>query len=95
MAKNLLINFNLFDANQIIYLLDTENQTATTLISSVPVNEISNVIGGLIQTEGIEGIDLRGHEQYIVEFGNSVLNELVKKYSDRNVRIYLNGEIFN
>ena len=95
MAKNLLINFNLFDANQKIYLLDTENQTATTLISSVPVNEINNVIGGLISTENIEGIDLRGHEQYIAEFGNSVLNELVKKYSDRNVRIYLNGEIFN
>ena len=50
----------------------------------------------------IEGImeikagKLRGYDSYLKEFGSNLLNTLMTKYSNnKEMRIYINGKIFN
>lgn len=95
MAKRLIVDFNLFDGNQSIYLVEDSGKVLSQ--SSKPVDLISEELTYLMnQNEDIQSVDLRGYESYLKEFGSHLLNTLITKYSnDREMRIYINGKIFN
>ena len=95
MAKRLIVDFNLFDGNQNIYLVEDSGKVLS--MSSKPVDLIPEELTYLMnQHEDIDGVDLRGYESYLKEFGSHLLNTLITKYSNnREMRIYINGKIFN
>ena len=43
----------------------------------------------------IDEVELDGDEKYIEAIGLNMLTDLAQKYSNRNVRIRINGKIFN
>ena len=95
MAKRLIVDFNLFDGDQSIYLVEDSGKVLSQ--SSKPVDLIPEELTYLMnQNEDIQSVDLRGYESYLKEFGSHLLNSLMTKYSNnREMRIYINGKIFN
>ena len=95
MAKRLIVDFNLFDGDQSIYLVEDSGKVLSMF--SKPVDLIPEELTYLMnQHEDIDGVDLRGYESYLKEFGSRLLNTLMTKYSNnKEMRIYINGKIFN
>ena len=95
MAKHLIVDFNLFDGDQSIYLVEDSGKVLSQ--SSKPVDLIPEELTYLMnQNEDIQSVDLRGYESYLKEFGSYLLNSLMTKYSNnKEMRIYINGKIFN
>lgn len=95
MAKRLIVDFNLFDGDQNIYLVEDGGKVLS--MSSKPVDLITEELTYLMnQHEDIDGVDLRGYDSYLKEFGSNLLNTLMTKYSNnKEMRIYINGKIFN
>lgn len=95
MAKRLIVDFNLFDGDQSIYLVEDSGKVLSQ--SSKPVDLIPEELTYLMnQYEDVDGIDLKGYESYLKEFGSRLLNTLMTKYSNnKEMRIYINGKIFN
>lgn len=94
MGKRLIITFNLFNNNQNIYLVNNK-EVLLTLSASLDLipEELSRLFN---QYEDINEIDLKGYESYLKEFGSNLLNTLITKYANnKEMRIYINGKIFN
>ena len=93
MAKKLLININMFAIDQDVFEADGDNLKH---IASVPIDRISEMIYSLANAkDGIEEIEIDGNQDYIQKVGLEVLEGLEKLYSNKNVRVKLNGEVFN
>lgn len=93
MAKKLCVNISMFDFNQDVFMTDGE---IIKHVASVPMERLSEIIYSLTGTEdGIEEIEINGNQEYIQPVGYEILEGLNKLYSDKNVRVYLNGEVFN
>lgn len=99
MAKKLFVKINMFDANQSIFLADENDDIK--LIATPSINEINNIVFGLISPSSeddsdIKEIEFNGNEKYIKNCGQDILNELVRKYSNRrDLRVLINGKILN
>ena len=94
MAKKLMIHMNMFSLNQAIYLSHEDGKIE--IIDNIPTDKISETVYGLIgPNDWIEEIELDGPTSYIQKYGFDILEYLEKNYANRNVRIYLNGTLFN
>ena len=94
MVKKVMIHMNMFSLNQAIYLSHEDGKIE--VMENIPTDELSKTIYNLVGPDNqIEEIELDGPSSYIQKYGFDILEGLEKNYSDRNVRIYLNGEIFN
>ena len=94
MAKKIFTKINMFDIDQQIFMAD-ENKDIK-LIASPSIENVKDILFSLMETDNsVEEVEFNGNEKYIKAIGNGILNELVKKYSDRNVRILINGKILN
>lgn len=93
MAKKLLVNINMFTIDQDVFEADDDN---IKHIASVPIDRIGEIIYSLANAkDSIEEIEIDGNQDYIQKVGFEVLEGLEKLYSNKNVRVKLNGEVFN
>ena len=93
MAKTLLVSINLFDFNQTVCVFDN---TQMYKRFSVPMEELEDAICSLVSTENnIEDINIEGQQDFIQTIGNELLTRFNQNYSNMNVRIILNGKVFN
>ena len=88
MAKKLLININMFDRYSPIYYVEDDQPIRVT---TVPIDELVNyVLYNDRWNTGIEEIEIDGNKNFIQKIG-----QWQSKFSNRNVRILINGEVFN
>ncbi len=93
MAKKLLININMFDRYSPIYYVEDDQPIRVT---TVPIDELVNyVLYNDRWNTGIEEIEIDGNKNFIQKIGQDFINEWQSKFSNRNVRILINGEVFN
>lgn len=92
MAKKIFTKINMFDLNQQVFLADGED---IKLISTPTMAEMKGLIFSLLDSNTIQELEFDGNEKYIQAVGMDILEDLTKKYSNRNVRILINGKIFN
>ena len=93
MAKKILIDLNFVGTNH-LYVVD-ENNNIQPIRFGV-IQDIKFTLDQLLQkNDNIQDIYLTGQENYAQGFQKELLNDVVKKYSNRNVRIYINDQIFN
>ena len=93
MAKKILIDLNFVGTNH-LYVVDENNDIQP--IRFGVIQDIKFTLDQLLQeNDNIQDIYLTGKENYARGFQKELLNDIVKKYSNRNVRIYINDEIFN
>lgn len=94
MAKKLLININMFDRYSPIYYVEDDQPIRVT---TVPIDElVKYVLYNDRWNTGIEEIEIDGNKNFIQKIGQDFINEWQSKFSNnRNVRIVLNGEVFN
>ena len=93
MAK-IVVGINMFSLNQYIYELHEDGQVET--VAATPIDRLAEAVYSLVGTrEDIEEIELDGPTEYIQKYGFEILEGLAQNYSNRNVRISLNGKVFN
>ena len=93
MAKKILIDLNFVGTNH-LYVVDENNDIQP--IRFGVIQDIKFTLDQLLQeNDNIQDIYLTGQENYAQGFQKELLNDVVKKYSNRNVRIYINDQIFN
>lgn len=93
MAKKLLININMFSFDQDVFETDGDS---VKHIASVPIDQINEMVYSFVNTkESIEEIEIDGNQDFIQKIGYEILEGLEKIYSNKNVRVKLNGEVFN
>lgn len=84
----------MFEMNQSIFLADSNNDIQ--LISQVPLNEIPSVLFSLLNdNDDIEEIEFRGNRDFITPITETTLKDIKSRYSNRNVRVNINGKVFN
>lgn len=91
MAHKAIINVNMFDLYQMVYLVDDNNKPVKSM--SVLLGDLVNYV--LYKEKDINEIEIDGNKNFIQKIGLDFLTECNKNYSNRNVRIILNGEVFN
>lgn len=93
MAKKILIDLNFIGTNH-LYVVDENNDIQP--IRFGVIQDIKFTLDQLLQeNDNIQDIYLTGQENYAQGFQKELLNDVVKKYSNRNVRVYINDQIFN
>ena len=93
MAKKILIDLNFVGTNH-LYVVDENNDIRP--IRFGVIQDIKFTLDQLLQeNDNIQDIYLTGKENYARGFQKELLNDIIKKYSNRNVRIYINDKIFN
>lgn len=93
MAKKLIVKINMFSINQSIYTIDENSKIK--IISDIPLDKLSDYIYSITGSDEIEEIELDGPEAYIQKYGFDILENLSQNYSNRKVKVKLNGEVFN
>lgn len=92
MAK-IMINVNMFDMYQTVYYIENDKPTKVT---SIMTNNIVNfVLHDEQWSKNVDEIELDGNKHFIEKIGNDLITELQTKFSNKNVRILINGEVFN
>ena len=93
MAKKILIDLNFVGTNH-LYVVDENNDIRP--IRFGVIQDIKFTLDQLLQeNDNIQDIYLTGKENYARGFQKELLNDIIKKYSNRNVRVYINDQIFN
>ena len=93
MAKKILIDLNFVGTNH-LYIVNENNDIKP--IRFGVIQDIKYTLDKLLQeNDNIQDIYLTGQENYARGFQKELLNDIIKKYSNRNVRIYINDKIFN
>lgn len=93
MAKKILIDLNFAGINH-LYIVNENNDIKP--IRFGVIQDIKYTLDQLLQeNNNIQDIYLIGQKNYARGFQEELLNDIVKKYSNRNVRIYINDKIFN
>ena len=93
MAKKLCVKINMFDANQEIFIAEDDDKIKH--IASAPMDRISELAYSLAGKKEVDEIEVDGSKDLIQQIGMEILEGLEKFYSDKKVRIKLNGEVFN
>lgn len=91
MAKKIFIRLNMFSVDQdVVVLGDDTTQTYRTTLSN-----LINTITDIIDAEQIEEIDFTSNKDFAQPIAEILNDKMVTKYNERNVRITINGEIFD
>lgn len=92
MAK-IVVSVNMFDMYQTIYYVENDKPTKVT---SVMTDNIVNFILYNDQwNKGVDEIEIDGNKHFVKKIGNDLVTEFQRQFSNRNVRILINGEVFN
>ncbi len=91
MAKKIFTKISMFDLNQQIFISDGNE---IKMVANPPMEKVRETLFALMEPD-VEEVEFNGNEKYIKAIGNNLLNDLIIKYSDRNVRVLLNGKILN
>ena len=83
----------MFDLNQPIFLADTEADIK--MVAQPEIWQIENTLFALMENNPIDEIEFNGNEKYIQSIGEEWVKNLKSKYSNRKVRISINGKVFN
>lgn len=83
----------MFNLNQPIFLADTESDIK--MVAQPEIFQVGDTLFALMEENTIDEIEFNGNEKYIHSIGEEWVKNLKSKYSNRNVRITINGEIFN
>ena len=89
MAKKILVNINMFSMNQDVYI---EENGEIKPVASVPMDQIGDLI---LTFKNVDEIEIDGNQGFIEKIGIELLDKYKQKYSNFNVRIKLNGKVFN
>ena len=95
MDKRIVIKLNMFILNQEISLINADNDKEITNTISVPIDKIDDTIEEFVQTNNIDEIYVEGNKKFAKAIINDLQSILTYKYSEKKVRIYLNGKICN
>lgn len=93
MQDKLLCKFNLFDIDQKIYLYSAEKNKVIE-IGSCAIDNISEMIIGLLVNKHINELDLSGNASYVQKTIQDIKKYQETNYELQNVRIYINGKVF-
>ena len=91
MAKKLIIQLNLFSKGQFIYLVEDDKVKPIRLGS---LDNLNDVIINKIQEEEVEELIFDGIKSYASGFAETLLKDISTKYANKNVKIYINDELF-
>ena len=83
----------MFSMSHPVFLADTQGDIK--LIAQPSLEELQHVLFSTMYSTEIDEIELDGDEKYIEAIGLNMLTDLAQKYSNRNVRIRINGKVFN
>ena len=93
MAKKLWVYIDMFDINQKISVAD-DGKIIDTF--STPIDEVTNTVSTLASNDDdIAEIEINGNAKFIHSIGDMILTELKSKYSNNNVRVKVNGKVFD
>ena len=92
MAK-LFIELDMFNFNQNIILYDGDKDPV--FLARVPVEKVSEIAIGHIDECNIDEIEIDGNRNFAQRVVSDLQNDLKTRYSNRNVRIKINGEVLN
>lgn len=93
MAKKLIIKIDMFNRNQDIVLLNENHEK--TQIASVQLEDIPNIPLNYVWGSELEEISMYGNKQFLEGVCYQLISNLKKYYSKDNVRVKINGEVFN
>jgi hypothetical protein len=91
MAKKLIVQLNLFSKGQFIYLVEDDKVKPIRLGS---LDNLNDVIINKIQEEEVEELIFDGIKSYASGFAETLLKDISTKYANKNVKIYINDELF-
>lgn len=92
MAK-VVINVNMFDMYQQIYYIDNNNITRTTTVMTD--NLVDYILYNDQWNKDVDEIEIDGNKSFIQKIGRDFIKKWQSQFSNRNVRILINGEVFN
>ena len=92
-TAKLYISIALFDLYQDIFLVTKDS---VNLYSKVTMEDIPELVYSALSKDdfSIDEIELHGNPEYCEKTGYEIESLIKQRYSDRNVRISINGEIF-
>ena len=91
MAK-ICVKVEMFSMNQDIYIADNGE---VKHIATVPMDRVGEMVFSLAGTHNIDEVEINGNTEYIQQIGYDILDGMEKFYSNKNVRVKLNGKVFN
>lgn len=83
----------MFDMYQTVYYV--ENDKPTKVTSIMTDNIVNFVLHDEHWSKDVDEIELDGNKHFVQKIGKDLITELQSKFSNRNVRILINGEVFN
>lgn len=92
MAKKLFVQLNLFSKGQFIWIAEDDKIKPLRLGNS---DNLCDVIVDKITSEDIEELIFDGVSSYAKGFAETILNDISTKYANKDVKIYINDELFN
>lgn len=91
MAKIMYVGLNMFSFKQDIFVREDDNSIKHLI--SVPLDKLGETICNYLTDEDIGTIEINGNEEYSNQLLYDLNYLLTTAYSERNVRVLLNGEV--
>ncbi len=95
MQDKLLCKFNLFDLDQKIYLYSSVKNKVIEIGTCATENVGDMIVSLLINKPSIGEIELSGNASYAQKTLETIRNYQSNEYNFKNVRISINGKVFN
>ena len=92
MAKKLFVQLNLFSEGQFVWL--AENDIDIKPIRVGKLDNLNDIIINKIKDDDVEEVIFDGINSYAEGFAENILNDISTKYVNKNVKIYINDELF-
>lgn len=81
----------MFDKNQDTYLIDLDTKR-TEALKTIPVNDLSNSLLALSETNGADQINLYGAESYLAPIKTKMEEQAATQYG-KKVKVTINEQI--
>lgn len=93
LAKKLFVELNMFNYIQDIIVVNEKEQTS---FAHVSIDKVYDTIFSFLNSDDtIEEINIDGNKQLAAQLVYDIMHTMTTEYSNRNVRILLNGEILD
>lgn len=83
----------MFDMYQQIYYIENDNVTRTT--TAMTDNLADFILYNERWNKDVDEIEIDGNKAFIKKIGQDILTKFNNQFSNRNVRILINGEVLN
>lgn len=93
MEYKMFIDVKLFTLHQNIYIANDEGEIEKIVRSTV--DNMNDTVIGLMEKQDFSEIEISGNQEFIQSIGEKLLTELKLTYANKNVRMLLNGKVFN